>query len=162
MWIEIILFMIALAFLNRVRGGGFGAERLPFSPRYVIWVAVAALALWHFRDWRAAAFTGMIVAWSLIGWGDYFTFGNPPAAYRAQHTRAQSWSFFLCIGAVVAMAVIVMQASLAACIAAALFGPVSCLAYELGWHVQRKQGVTFTDIAEPIIGGWWGLMLALA
>ena len=57
------------AFLNRVRGGGFGGNLLPGRPLF--WVTpIIGLIAWAFMPWKAAAaFACGYMLWALFSWG---------------------------------------------------------------------------------------------
>lgn len=61
--------VVGCALLNRVRGGGFGGDKLP--GRALLWVApVIGLLAWSIHPWPVAlAFAGGYLFWGLWSWG---------------------------------------------------------------------------------------------
>lgn len=60
--------VVACAILNRVRGGGFGGDKLP--GRALLWVSVAiGLTAWAIHPWPVAVAFGLgYLAWGVLAW----------------------------------------------------------------------------------------------
>lgn len=155
-----LLILPLFAFLNRLRGGGFFASKLPSRPLY--WVAVCVLcssiAVLPYQD--AFVFTLAYFVWGVYAWGRWFDLGNMPELTRPIKPlervieRISFGSDYIAFGARMAFASPFL----------AYFGlvyvllfPLACVViYEVSWRLWCDNPI---PKAELIIGVLWGSML---
>lgn len=159
-----LCIILAFAVLNRIRGGGLGAEHLPGHPRFWVLPVVLGLAYWHLGAveqavWFAAAW----LLWSTQPWGDVYMMGRP-------HPSGQTYDWSTCAIGLMMLGILPMFliAPLGdgggwpfAVVLRLLSGAVALsLAYELGWQAFERRWIgAHTVLAEPLIGLWWGAVL---
>ena len=148
-----------MAFLNRFRGGGFGAEHLPGHPRYWVTPVVGALAYWHTGNaLHAAIFAACYLAWSLVPWGHAIGLGRwspvrdpAPIEETLIHWTDNPWLKLLTIEVVGLFPAMVLVSPFAAAMP-----PLFVACYEVGWRLRPRAPI---ELAELLTGGLWGLLL---
>ncbi len=162
-----VFIIIAAAFLNRVRGGGFGGDKLP--GRALFWVAPAmgALAL-TVAPWPVALALALGYAfWGLFSWGHILAALGGVTPGRAA-TRLESW--LLVLGPVPACyirmlfvlpgiaAIALLKDQLLLVLAAPLFAALAVMICHA--LLDRLRPMDWMR-AEIGIGTLWGLVIIL-
>ncbi len=76
------LFIPLFAFLNRLRGGGWFASKLPSRPLYWVTLCVFCIACIVLNGQHALVFTASYFSWGVYAWGRWFDLGNMPELTR--------------------------------------------------------------------------------
>lgn len=152
-----VLVISLMGFLNRFRGGGFGAIVLPGHPRFYVAPLVGCLALLVTPLPTAAAVGVSYLFWSLMPWG--FTIGlgrfqpsREPAMVERVFLRISSpHARLLAIEAVglLPAAILVMPFAL-------ILAPLFVAAYEAAWRLRPKAPI---EAAEIVVGLLWGALI---
>lgn len=153
------LIIAAMAFLNRVRGGGFGAEILPGHPRYYVTPVIGILAwLWTGAIIMSVLFAACYLAWSLVPWGHAIGLGRwspsrapAPLEETLIHWTNNPWLKLLSIEVVGLAPAMVLVSPFAA-----ILPPFFVACYELGWRLRPKAPI---ELAELLVGVLWGALL---
>lgn len=155
-----MLMILAMAALNHVRGGHLGGNLLPGHPR--LWATAGAIimATPFFGPLDAAAFGLAFLIWSLIPWGHSIGLGRFAPDRKPEWLEAllvdhipNPWLRLLVlhlIGLAPAFFLVSMLAP--------LFALAFVAAYEIGWRIRPSVP---TQVAEPLVGALWGLMLVI-
>lgn len=156
-----MLILLAMGFLNRFRGGGYGAHILPGHPRFYVAPLVAGVAYTVDWDWIVAVAWGLCyLLWSFLPWGHLYCLGRtehePPRPISdleeicRSAAKGNPWvafGFLQAIGMIPTMLYMNMWAALA---------PLAIVAvYELAWE-WSKDPIPKAEIATGII---WGLLI---
>lgn len=159
--------ILAGAILNLVRGGAFGADRLPGHPRYLAAAAFAVVALLEVAPLEAAAFGLSFLAWAWLPWGRWFDLGRMPDDYVDQ-VRPANW-FEKTLGLLPSDRLRFTARNLVGLLPAAfMIGPplawcaialLQTAAYELAWRLYPAAPIRR---AEFIVGAMWGGALIAA
>lgn len=155
-----LLLVPAMALVNRARGGGLYADRLPGHPRYYMAVLVAALTFPFIGPIDAVAVAISWLAWAMLPWGRWFDLDRmPPDAVQRtpnafenlinrlpnDHVRFTARNLIALIPASVLISPLMLALAL-----------VQTAAYEFGWRTTPK---TPTVTGEWITGAAWGAFL---
>lgn len=159
---ERLLLVPFLVVLNRFRGGGFWADKLPGHPRFYA-VPLLGLFIWAFwgpQDAFIVASSYLI--WSLMPWGHLIGLGrwDPPRSWSWLESRAMSAAFgnvwlALFFVEVIGMAYAAAVLSPWAAFAAGVF----VLCYEAGWALAPKAPIR---LAELLVGAVWAALILVA
>ena len=162
---------VILPILNRVRGGGFGAERLPGHPRYYVAPAVALVAMMLLPWEQAAAFGTGYLVWSVVPWGWLMCLGRyePPREISAIESvlldlsGGNIWIALFLRHAIFVLPGLIAVALLGGrewlVVLALPFGLLAVAAYELGWRLRPRAPI---ELAEILTGGLWAALLICA
>lgn len=151
----------ACAALNRFRGGGLGADRLPGHPRFYVSAAIGLLTFALLGGpLAAAAAAASYLCWSILPHGRWYDLGRLPDDFVARkpndfeilinrlpndHVRFTARNTLgLLPGAALLSPFLLVLA------------PLQTLAYEFGWRVTPRVP---TVTGEWITGGLWGAFL---
>lgn len=155
-----IVLIAAMAALNHIRGGHLGGNLLPGHPR--LWAAAGAIiiATLFIGPLDALAFGLAFLIWSLTPWGHSIGLG------RFAPDRKPEWLEELLIGHIPNpwLRLLVLQliglapAIFLVSMLAPLFAVAFVAAYEIGWRLRPSAP---TQVAEPLVGALWGLMLVI-
>lgn len=157
-----IVLVPFMAVLNRFRGGGFGADKLPGHPRFYAAPILFAHVwwLWSLPDAIAAGVSYLV--WSFLPWGHLIGLGrwDPPREYSKLEKGALVFAHgnrYIALGAVEILGMGVATALLSpwALVAAVLF--VAC--YEIGWRLRPTAPI---ELAELLVGVVWAALLLVA
>jgi len=150
-----------MAFLNRVRGGGFGAALLPGHPRFYV-AALLAVAVWCVAPWTAGLAAGLAyLAWAFLPWGHLMCLGH--YAPDREISKLEGWCLDIAQERYLpALALLHLIGLLPAFIIVSVFAPLFAVgfagAYWLGWRYWPQ---TPTVPAELIVGALWGVMIVV-
>lgn len=161
-----ILVVFAAAAINRLRGGGLGADRLPGHPRFYAAALFGLVASYALSDWRQGALLGLLwLLWALPAWGRWYTLGRhdrslsgTPDALERVIERVAGRSDHLAFGARHLFAVPLLGAlwllepNWFHLIWIVLFPLLAVLAYELPWRLWEAN-----RSANPTALGEWGV-----
>lgn len=173
--LEIAAITGAAALLNRVRGGGFGADKLPGRP--LLYIAPIMGALEWFTTgsnlWSVVIVAVGYLIWGLPAWGKWFDF-NRIDDYREAY-RWEEWvdriaankdglAFF--IRQALVMPCFIALATLAGSWTPVLIGVMLMAmitsSYAMAWFINdwgwTKQPIT---VAELLAGASWGIAIQL-
>lgn len=150
-----ILLISALATINRFRGGGLYADRLPGHPRFYASVLVAAV-VFPVVGWLNALLVGScFLLWSWLPWGEWYDLGRIPGEPSGSNTFERILNIlpgdhlrFTVRNAIGLIPAIVFLHPLFL-----LLAPAQTIAYEAGWRVTPR---TPTVTGEWITGALWG------
>lgn len=156
------LFVAALAVLNRVRGGGFGAEHLPGHPRFYVAPAVALLSL-LVVPWPAAILAGVCyLAWSMLPWGRWFDLGRlatDPPRRPSQFENGIELLFDTDLQRFTARNLVAfLPAAILLTPFAAPAAFVQTLLYEVAWRLSPSAPIR---LAEILTGALWGVLILM-
>lgn len=149
----------ALAILNRVRGGGLWADRLPGHPRLYVAPVIAILCLFIMPPWQAVATGIAYLAWSFLPWGHLACLGKFIPLRQMSSLEAS------CLEVVKGdyLAALMMLHLIGLLPMAFLVSPLAFLApipialsYALGWFVTPAAPFR---TAEILVGAVWGVLL---
>lgn len=159
-----------MAVLNRVRGGGFGAEALPGHPRYWVSPVVAGLA-WVTMPWQAALAFGLgYLFWSLWPWGYLMCLGHfQPQGRDISNLELDlldtaGQNVYVALGL---RHMLVLPGLFAAMIfgggpwlvlASPIFAALVVGAYAAGWALRPSAPI---ELAELLVGALWGGLIIL-
>lgn len=178
--IILVALPLAMAFIHRLRGGGF--VTLPFKSTYVLWPIVGLLAWVAGASWPVAlAWALGYLAWILPGWMATLT-RAVGAPVPADQVMSSTWDVRLVtvlsfghpvLGCFVRAGLFLVPLAVAlACLD--LFGHAGSLvdliplvivvaaffpAYWLGF---RMLPTNMSAVAEPLVGASWGLAMIAA
>ena len=155
-----LLIPPVFAFLNRLRGGGWFADRLPFKKLFWVAPIIGGIAC-SVLPWRDGVFFGVsYLAWGWLSWGHWFDLGRMATLPRSKTQFEQAIesisfgsdhvAFFwrMCIAS--------PFLSYFGWVYALIF-PLACVAiYEASWRVWRDNPI---PKAELITGILWGMFL---
>jgi hypothetical protein len=154
--IDAIAVVGLMAVLNRFRGGGFGADRLPGHPRFYVAPMVAVVA-WIVMPWQQAIAAGVAyLAWCWPPWGHlmclgHWSPGRPVSEFEAWCLKSMRGDYFgalllrHAVGLIPAMCLVSPLAIVAAPLVAAL--------YAAGWRWRPQNPI---EPAELLTGALWG------
>jgi len=160
----VLAFMVLLAILNRVRGGGFGGDRLPGHPRYYVAVAVGAASC-VFLAWPDAVGVGLsYLVWSLLPWGRWADLGRLHPDH-IDEIRASS-GFEILVGRLPNDHVRFTARNLVGLVPAvllihpafALLSLAQTAAYELGWDIAPQRSF---EPQELLTGALWAAFIVV-
>jgi len=152
-------FVALCGALNRARGGGLWADRLPGHPRYYVALVLALAAVLVVGPVDAVVVGISYLAWSILPWGNWYDLGRlPPREPRNDieiligrlpndHARFLTRNL---IGLIPAMVLLHP--------AFAFLAVWQSASYEIGWTVAGKSPIT---VGEVLTGIGWGLWIAL-
>lgn len=152
----------ACAVINRFRGGGLYADRLPGHPRFYAAVAVALVTMLVADPFQAAIVGGCYLAWAILPHGRWYDLDRLPDDFVARRPN----DFEILIGRLPNDHIRFTVRNLIALIPAAflisplmlLLAPAQTAAYEIGWRTTpRVPTVTGEWITGALWGGfiWW-------
>jgi hypothetical protein len=150
----------ACAVLNRFRGGGLYADRLPGHPRFYV-SAVLGLMCWPLFGWMAAlSVAASYLCWSFLPWGRWFDLGRLPDDFVARKPN----DFEILIGRLPNDHVRFTVRNLIGLLPAAvlisplmlMLAPAQTAAYEIGWQTTPRVP---TVTGEWITGALWGAFI---
>jgi hypothetical protein len=156
-----LLLTPAMAVINRFRGGGFYADRLPGHPRFYAAPFVGLLA-WAFMPWPSAlAFAVAFLLWSLLPWGHLMCLGHytpdrPISTPEAGALKVAGGNYYGGLG-LLHLAGLIPAAVLVHPVAPLMSIPIVA-AYALAWRVTPETPIR---TAEILVGGLWGLLTVL-
>ncbi len=150
----------ALSAINRFRGGGLCADRLPGHPRLYAAALVAAVSFLAVGPFDAALVGLCFLAWSWLPHGRWFDLGRMPDDY----VERKPSDFEIIIGRLPNDHARFTMRNLVGLIPAIAFlnplflllAPLQTAAYEIGWRVTPK---TPTVTGEWITGALWGAFI---
>lgn len=150
----------ALSAINRFRGGGLYADRLPGHPRLYAAALVAAVSFFAVGPFDAALVGLCFLAWSWLPWGRWFDLGRMPDNYVERKPN----DFEILINRLPNDHVRFTVRNLIGLIPAAalisplflLLAPAQTAAYEAGWRITPKAP---TVTGEWLTGALWGLFV---
>jgi hypothetical protein len=156
--ISLALLAGAMAAINRFRGGGLWADRLPGHPRFYAAALVAAVSFLAVGPLDAAIVAGCFLAWSLLPWGRWYSLGRGVVPGR------EPSDFEIIIGRLPNdYARFTMRNAVGLIPAVAFINPLFLLlalvqtaAYEAGW---RLSPATPIRTAELLTGAAWGAFI---
>lgn len=148
----------AISAINRFRGGGLYADRLPGHPRFYAAALVAAVSFLAVGPFDAALVGLCFLAWSWLPWGDWYDLGRLPGRPDASN------DFEIIIGRLPNDHARFTMRNLVGLIPAIAFlnplflllAPLRTAAYEIGWRVTPK---TPTVTGEWVTGALWGAFI---
>jgi hypothetical protein len=164
LWASFIPFM---AIMNRIRGGGFGAEKLPLHPRYYVTAALFGMFLAITGPLFALKVSVSYLMWCLPPWGRWYTMDWVPMQ-QGPMDRPPSW-FEKAIEAVTVsqMEAFALRQIIGFVPAAILLTPWALLAailtvgiYETSWWLAPKNREI--EAAELGSGVIWGALILWA
>lgn len=157
-----LAFVAFCGALNRARGGGLWADRLPGHPRYYVAAALALAAALVVGPMDAALVGVSYLVWSILPHGRWYDLGRLPDNFvgrkpsdfeilvgRLPNDHARFLTRNL-IGLLPAMVLLHP--------AFAFLAVWQSASYEIGWTVTAKSPIT---IGEVLTGIGWGLWIAL-
>ena len=159
-----LAFVVLLAILNRVRGGGFGGDRLPGHPRYYVAAAVGAASC-IFIPWAEAVLVALCyLAWSLLPWGRWADLGRLHPDYVDEIRKPSG--FEVLVGRLPNDHVRFTARNAVALVpAVVLIHPAFCLlalaqtaAYELGWDMAPQRSY---EPQELLTGALWAAFIVI-
>jgi len=169
-WLSVIATIVAMALLNRLRGGGWWAIHLPGHPRWYVIPAVTILAIVTTQDPVAGGLFGAAYGiWTLLPWGHLYSFGRwtPPRPVSGLErsllriAKGRYWVALLILHGigVVFLAPLVWWNWPGPELSATILMPFLIVAaYEVGWIHDESRAISR---AELIVGSVWGLYLVL-
>lgn len=155
----VLVFIAAMVFLNRFRGGGFGAAALPGHPRYYVAPMVFLFAGTVVPVLPAAGYALAYFAWSLMPWGHAIGLGRwspdrPPSLVESWFMHEDNpWLRLLSIELAG-----LIPATLLVSAGAPVFGAAFVGCYEIGWRLTPKAPI---QTAEILVGILWAAMLGM-
>lgn len=146
------------AAINRLRGGGFFADKLPGHPRLYAAVLAAFASALFIGPLDAVVVAACFLAWSWLPWGSWYGLGRFP---HPDETRFEAFVTKVSFGSDhVAFTVrnLIGLVPAAALISPLflLLAPAQTLAYEIGWRTSRAAP---TITGEWLTGALWGLFV---
>jgi len=156
-----LAFIVIMALLNRVRGGGFGGASLPGHPRWWVTVGVLWTALWVLPVPQAFVFAVGYLLWCLPPWGHLIGLGRYAPDRPASRLEAILLKMALgCVyGAlwlrhwlILPMVLAITQTPSAAFLAPAI-AMFIVLAYEAGWRLTPAAPIRTAEILTGVILG---------
>jgi hypothetical protein len=170
-FVAVLLLVAFCAVLNRFRGGGFGADRLPGHPRFYVAPFVLVLAWLALPFPAALAFAAGFLLWSWPPWGflmclgRWTPIGRPMSSLEWHLLAVSRGNLWLALG----LRHLLIWPGLfgAAWFGAAPWLPVLALpfaglavgSYELGWRLRPGAPI---ELAEILTGAAWGALLLCA
>lgn len=173
--IQTALTIGAAAVINRFRGGGFWADKLPGRPLLYVAPIMGALELTTVggTKWSALIVALGYLVWGLPAWGQWYDFNHiddyrPPARWEEWVNRITSdndgLAFFvrqaLVLPCFIALAVLLHSWS--PLLVGAMLVATITSAYAMAWFIHdwgwTKQPIT---VAELMTGAAWGIAIQL-
>ena len=160
----VLVFIVLLAILNRVRGGGFGGDRLPGHPRLYV-AAVVGVGSCSVVPWHTAASAALVyLAWSLLPWGRWADLGRL-APGHVDAVRAPS-RFEMLIGRLpndhvrftARNALALIPAMILIHPAFILLSLAQTAAYEIGWELAPQRSF---EPQELLTGALWAVFIVV-
>ena len=153
------LLIPALAVLNRVRGGGFWADRLPGHPRFYVAPAIAVLCL-PVMPWLKAVEAGACyLVWSFLPWGHLMCLGKfipprPMSPIESSCLEVVKGDYLVALMLLHLIGLLPMAFLVSPL---AFLAPIPIgLSYALGWSVTPATAIR---TAEILVGAVWGVLL---
>lgn len=160
--ISLAYFILTLAAINRMRGGGCAFfNRLPGHTRLYAAALVAAVSV----VWKGpldGALVGLcFLAWSFPPWGRWYDLGALDDEPNRPETWFEAWIKKFAFGEdAVAFTlrnlVALMPAAILLSPAFVLLAPFITAAYGLGWKLDRARAIR---LAEYLTGALWGVFV---
>ncbi len=149
-----------MALINRARGGGLYADRLPGHPRFYMAAATGLVTFPFIGPWDAAVVAACWLVWAFLPWGRWYDLDRLADDYVQRkpndfeilinrlpndHVRFTVRNLIALIPAAVMISPLML-----------LLSPVQTAAYEFGWRTTPK---TPTVTGEWITGAAWGAFI---
>lgn len=154
-------FLIPLiSILNRVRGGGFYADKLPGHPRFYVTVVIGLLC-WPLYGWKMALYIAVsYLAWSLLPWGSWYGLGRFDHEDESMFEKAITRMSFGNDHLAFAIRNVISLVPAAILINPWMFvlSPIQTMLYELSWI---KRPATPITPAELLTGAAWGWLIVM-
>lgn len=160
------IILVGCMILNRVRGGGFGAENLPGHPRFYVAPVVGLLAWAVVPGWPALTFAASYLWWSLLPWGNWFDLGRLTDGWQGR--RRNGFEEFIDaitdhndhLAFALRNAIGFAPLLLVANPVLVIFAPIlQVLAYEAGWRANESAPI---ETGELLTGALWGALILSA
>jgi hypothetical protein len=155
------LLIPAMAIVNRFRGGGFYADRLPGHPRYYVAVALAGALMWMTQSMALGALMAVsYLVWAIPPWGHLMCLGHwtpdrPISVLEAQLLRLAQGNILVAL----ALRHVVFLVPIALVLHLwwpPLLGLAMAGGYWLGWRLSPMKAIM---IGELVAGALWGVIL---
>lgn len=174
------LVIPVLSYLNRIRGGGFWADKIPGRPLLWVFPVVLAIAILLQGYVIGTGFALLYLSWAFPPWGRWFTLNHIPPVREitiferivefipSLFMKKSYWFDFICftIRNIITLSPLVLlyflSYNLLGLIAIVIgVSILIVMCYSIGWKIQDKYSLLSIQTAELLVGAFWGGLLLL-